>query len=89
MPYRRDYGESDRVVVERPASGRATHSAAAALAGMQRDPLGAWLRAAGEQSQNFGGHPRLERDVLRLAPQPVAFTAPPTSVLVPETLLLG
>jgi hypothetical protein len=48
MAYRRDYGESDCVVIERPASGRATHSAAASLAGVQRDLLGASLRAAGK-----------------------------------------
>jgi hypothetical protein len=44
--------------------------------------------AAGKQSENLGGHPRLEHDVL-VARQPVAFTAPPTSVLVGERLLLG
>jgi hypothetical protein len=52
MPYRRDYSENDCVVIERMAGGRATHSAAAALAGVQCDLLGALLRTAGEQSEH-------------------------------------
>jgi hypothetical protein len=67
MPHRRDYAESDRTVVELPAGGRATHSAAAALAGMPCDLLGASLWTAGEQSDNFCRHPNVEVGVLSLA----------------------
>lgn len=56
---------------------------------MPRDLLGASLWTAGKQSDNLGGHPRLQRDVFRLTPQPLAFAALQPSVLVSETLLLG
>ncbi len=89
MPHRGDDGQSDRLLVQGAAGGRAADPATAPQAGVPGDRGGPIARAAGEQPDDFPGHPGLELHILANPPFPVPFAAAEPGFLVGEALFLG
>ena len=89
MAHGGDYREGDRVLVQRPADGRAANPATAPQAGVPCDRGGSPGRAAGEQPADFVRHPGLELHVLIGPPFPVSLAAAHPGFFVGEALLLG